>query len=99
MYILKNALRCVCRSKGRSVLIGVIVLAISVAACIGLSIRQASDNAREEALESLSVRATISFDRQSMMNELMEEGAAAQSGQFDQSQFAQMMGESSELAA
>lgn len=38
MYILKNALKSISRSKGRNVLIGIIVLVISVAACIGLSI-------------------------------------------------------------
>lgn len=39
MYILKNALKGILRSKGRNVLIGIIVLVISTASCIGLSIR------------------------------------------------------------
>ena len=43
MYIVKNALKCLGRSKGRSILIGVIVLVIAVSACIGLSIRQAAE--------------------------------------------------------
>ena len=47
MYIIKNALRCIARSKGRNVLIGIIALVIAVAACIGLSIRQAADSAKK----------------------------------------------------
>ena len=38
MYIIKNALRCVSRAKGRNVLIGIIALIIAVSACLGLSI-------------------------------------------------------------
>ena len=37
MYIIKNALRCIGRAKGRNVLIGIIALVIAIAACIGLS--------------------------------------------------------------
>ena len=35
MYIIKNALRCIGRSKGRNVLIGIIALVIAISACIG----------------------------------------------------------------
>lgn len=70
MYIIKNALRCISRSIGRNVLIGIIVLVIAVSSCIGLSIRQASENAREETLSGLSVTATISYDRQALMEEM-----------------------------
>ena len=91
MYILKNALRSISRSKGRNVLIGIIALVIAVSACLGLSIRQASDSARESALESMSVTATISYDRQSMMNGMMG------GGMFDRDQFQNMMGGMSSL--
>ena len=39
MYIIRNALKCIGRSKGRNILIGIIVLVIAISACIGLSIR------------------------------------------------------------
>ena len=68
MYIFKNALRCISRSKGRNVLIGIIVFVIGVSACIGLSIREAAENAREETLSNMSVTGTISFDRKSAMS-------------------------------
>lgn len=67
MYILKNALRNIRRAKMRNLLIGVIVLVIATASCLGLSIRQAAVNAKKTGLENLSVTAQISLDRQSMM--------------------------------
>ena len=59
MYIIKNALRCIGRSKGRNVLIGIIALVIAISACIGLSIRQAAESAKASALDEMSVNATI----------------------------------------
>ena len=74
MYIVKNALRCIGRAKGRNVLISIIALVIAVATCIGLSIRQAAESAKESTLEELSVTANISYDRSSMMNDIMKGG-------------------------
>ncbi len=91
MYIIKNALRCISRSKGRNVLIGIIVLVIAVSACIGLSIRQAAISAKEDTLSSMSISATISFDRQSMMGNMMG------GGKFDRDDFIDKMGESNSL--
>ena len=101
MYILKNALRCIGRAKGRNVLIGIIALVIAVSACIGLSIRQASESAKEQTLEGLSVTATISYDRSSKMNDIFS-GGRPQGGErpevsFDRDQFASMMGSAEEL--
>ncbi len=100
MYIIKNALRCIGRSKGRNILIGIIVLVISVSACIGLSIRQASENAKQETMDNMLITATINFDRQSMMSQ-MGEGVGGNRGEqphFDRDQFAQMMGNSQALS-
>ena len=70
MYIIKNALRCIGRSKGRNILIGIIALVIAISACIGLSIRQAAESAKTSALEGMSVTATISYDRASAMGNM-----------------------------
>ena len=70
MYIIRNALKCIGRSKGRNVLIGIIVLVIAISACIGLSIRQAAQSAKEETLSGMTVTATISIDRQAMMGNM-----------------------------
>lgn len=67
MYIFKNALKSIGRSKGRNILTGLIVLVISFSACISLSIRSASDNASEEAIADLTITAQISVDREKMM--------------------------------
>ena len=74
MYIFKNALRCISRSFGRNILIGIIVLVIATSSCIGLSIRQAAENAREDTLAGMAITATISFDRQSMMGNMGGKG-------------------------
>lgn len=100
MYIIKNALRCISRSKGRNILIGIIVLVIAISACIGLSIRQAADSAKQDTLDGMSVTASISFDRQSMMNNMRGNNTGGNSGGrggFDRSQFAEMMGGASSL--
>lgn len=105
MYVIKNALRCISRAKGRNVLIGIIVLVIAVASCVALSIRQAAEDAGAELLEDMTVTATISFDRQSLMQNFRGEGTPSNgeenSGggrmQFDRDSFSQMMGEASTL--
>ena len=97
MYIIKNALRCIGRSKGRNVLISIIALVIAVSACLGLSIRQAAESAKESTLEDLTITANISYDRSSMMNDMMGGGQRPKDGGFDRDQFADMMGNASEL--
>ena len=94
MYIIKNALRCISRSKGRSILIGIISLVIAVSACIGLSIRQAAESAKQSILEGMSVTATISYDRQSAMSSI---GGGKGNGGFDRNQFDTIMGGASSL--
>ena len=100
MYIIKNALRCISRAKGRNILIGIIVLVIAVSSCIGLSIRQAADDAKQTALDNLSITAIISFDRQSMMKEMRGEKPEESSGErpkFDRDNFKEVMNKSSSL--
>ena len=70
MYIVKNALRCIGRSKGRNILIGIIALVIAISACLGLSIRQAAITAKTSALSSMKVTANISYDRGSIMGQM-----------------------------
>lgn len=85
MYILKNALRNVSKSKGRNILIGIIVFIISFAACVSLSIQAASDDAAREAMEDLKITAQISVDREAMMQGMdsMEDRQAALEGGQD----------------
>ena len=43
MYILKNAITSITRSKGRNILIAIIIIVISAACAITLSIRNSAD--------------------------------------------------------
>ncbi len=99
MYIIKNAFRCIGRSKGRNILIGIIALVIAISACIGLSIRQASEDAKTTALEGLSITATISYDRANAMGQMGggRPGGFGGGGGFDRDQFADLMGSASSL--
>ncbi|MBE6787713.1 MAG: ABC transporter permease [Ruminococcaceae bacterium] len=92
MYVIKNALKCIARAKGRSVLIGIIALVIATSACLGLSIRQAAQNAKETTLNEMEITANISVDRRSMMQNIKpdEDG-------FDRDAFKDKMGETSSL--
>lgn len=95
MYIIKNALKCISRSKGRNILIGVIVFMIAISSCIGFSIRQAAESAKKETLASMSVTATISFDRTAMMSQMNDE---SEGKSFDKRSFAGQMGTSTSLS-
>lgn len=87
MYIIKNALKSISRSKGRNILIGLIALVIAVSACVALSIREAADKAREDTLSIMNVTAQISVDRQSMMQGFKpQEGA-----EFDRDSMREML--------
>ena len=102
MYIIKNAFRCIARSKGRNILVGIIALVIAVSACIGLSIRQAAEDAKESTLSGLRITATISYDRNAMMNEMKNNFEGGQIGEgeppkFDRDQFFDKMGGTNEL--
>lgn len=98
MYIIKNALKSIGRSKGRNILIGIIVLVIAVSACLGLSIRQAAESAKESTLEGLNITASISYDRSSMMSGILGGSGAPEAGQkFDRDQFESLMGSASSL--
>ena len=94
MYIIKNAFRCISRSKGRNILIGIIALVIAISACLGLSIRQAAESAKASALDAMTITATISYDRSGAMNQM---GRPSSGGGFDREQFSSMMGSASSL--
>lgn len=101
MYIIKNALKNLIRSKGRNLLIGIIVFVIAVSACLGLSIRQASEKAKQEAMDSLTITAQISIDREQIMKDMHAKTENATSGQrpsFDRDSFKQNFQEMESLS-
>lgn len=91
MLTLKYAFRNVSRSKGRSILIGVIIVIIAFSVCIGLCIRQSAADAKETALSELTITAQISPDREAAM----EKGRGGQppgEGTFDRDAMREAMG-------
>ncbi len=68
MYIFRNAMANIRRSKGRSILFGVIVFIIAISACLALSIRAAAETTRAEGLKDLSITGNITLD----MDEIMQ---------------------------
>ena len=70
MLVLINAFKSISRSKGRNILIGIIVLTISVSSCVALSIRSAAADAEKAGLEQLSITAQIAIDVQKLQSGL-----------------------------
>lgn len=97
MYIFKNAMRSVVRSKGRNILIGIIIFVIAFSSCIGLSIRQAAENAREDTLNGMEITAQISIDRQSMMKDMQESSEEGEQ-EFNPDAFRERMQEVNSLS-
>lgn len=67
MYILKNAIRSISRSKGRNILTGIIIFVIAISSCISLSIGEAAKKAKTESISNLEVKGQIVMNRQEMM--------------------------------
>jgi len=74
MITFKSAIRNVTRAKGRSILIGIIIIIIAFSVCIGLCIRQAATDAREDALGKINITAQISPDREAAMEKAFQPG-------------------------
>lgn len=69
MYIFKNAFKSISRNKGRSVLIGIIVLVISIACSVALAINNTASDLIDSYASTYETEAKISFNRQAMMGE------------------------------
>lgn len=67
MLVLINACKSITRSKGRNILIGLIVLTIAVSGSIALAIRSAAEAAKELGTEARTITGSISADRQKLM--------------------------------
>ena len=78
MYILRNAIRSIVRSPGRTVIICLIVLVISTACCVSLSIQQSAQTARVNSRDSLTVRGHIKADRKYVMETLQNAQPSAE---------------------
>jgi putative ABC transport system permease protein len=82
MFVVKNALKSITRSKGRNILVGIIVVTIAFSATIALSIKNAASNAETAGLQGVKVTAVIGVDREAMLKKA-QESASSSSGEFD----------------
>ena len=74
MIILKNATRNILRSRGRTLLIGIIILVISASSAVSLAISNAAGKAREEGLAQLEVTGSVVLSREEAMAAATEAG-------------------------
>lgn len=63
MLVFINACKSITRSKGRNILIGLIVLTIAVSGSIALAIRTAAEAAKKSGTEAQTITGSISVDR------------------------------------
>lgn len=63
MYIVKNAWKSMTRSKGRNLLIGIIVVVISLASSVALAVHNSANEIIQNAKKSFSLTGTITLDR------------------------------------
>ncbi|HPS34129.1 MAG TPA: ABC transporter permease, partial [Oscillospiraceae bacterium] len=75
MYIVRNALRNIMRSKGRNILIGIIVLVIAVSSCVALSIKQSAAKVKQEGLDSINITAQITINRNAVIGQFTTSGS------------------------
>ena len=72
VYILKNAITSIRRSKGRNILIGIIIIVIAVSTTVTLAIRSSADNIIKAYEEKNELEATITMNRRSLMEKLRD---------------------------
>ncbi len=70
MLVVTNAFKSITRSKGRNILIGIIVLTIAISSSVALSIRKAAEDARQSGLDAVNITASISINRQNLMENI-----------------------------
>ncbi|MHB8963719.1 MAG: ABC transporter permease [Saccharofermentanales bacterium] len=66
MYIIKNAVKNITRSKGRNILIGVIIVIIAASSCVALSIKNSAAEIVGSYEESFEVTASLGIDREAL---------------------------------
>ena len=69
MYIFKNAIRNITRSKGRNILIGLIIVIIAASSCVALSIKNAAVEIVGSYEDSFEITASLGIDREALRAE------------------------------
>jgi putative ABC transport system permease protein len=69
MFIVKNAFKSIFRSKGRNVLIGIIVMVIAVSSCVALAIRNSANELVKQQKADYTITATLGINRSAIMKQ------------------------------
>ena len=69
MYIITNAIQNISRSKGRSLLLGIILFVLVLCCALGLSIQQAAKTSQEASLDLTNISATIQRNMNNMFQD------------------------------
>ena len=66
MYILKNAIKNITRTKSRNILIGIIIVVITISSCVALSIKNSAENLIKSYKDENEIEAQISVNRENL---------------------------------
>ena len=91
MLVLINAYKSITRSKGRNILVGLIVLAIAVSSSVALAIRNAAREAEAAGAGLVKITASITLDRQKLMEGLRDSGGSPEGGPVDTAAMRELM--------
>lgn len=91
MYIIKNAWKNIKETKGKNLLIGIIIFIIGLSCTLALSIKEAANTAYQEGLDNISVTASINYDRSTMMQQSAPSSDSSSSSSSSKSDMRQAM--------
>ncbi len=91
MLVLINALKSISRSKGRNMLIALIVIVIAASSCLALAIKNAASEAETTGTDLVTITGSIAVDRQKMIESLQAD-FNEESGPPDMSAMRENMG-------
>lgn len=79
MYIIKNAFKSISRSKGRNILIGIILTVIAIASCVALTIKNAANEVVTSYKNSNDIIATLTLDRKNLQSDFKKNESSSSS--------------------
>lgn len=91
MMILINAFKSISRAKGRNILIGIIIFVIAASSCISLAIKNSASEAETSGLASKTITASISVDRQKIMENAQSSAGTSENGRPDMEKMREVM--------
>ncbi|MDR1271928.1 MAG: ABC transporter permease [Clostridiales Family XIII bacterium] len=98
MFVIQNALKSIARSKGRNILIGIIVLAIAISSCVALAIKNAAAESEAAGLSAVKISGSIAVDRQKLLEAVSSSAGTDEDGSMDMGSMQEIMAQYPDLA-